>query len=200
MDLLFVELSWNENCDFSLKWKFRYMLNCCLLLQLKINIPYDRNLEFSLTIYFAIVLSNFKQINVMLMHFNEEISCTLGNFVMFVGARLCIIIKCCMPNDFFIYWDYIIFSKIHSFVVFRGITLSSIPHYKWGSWVYCNPNLETIILIFVNMWYVIVNLYIGLNCIIIFVNFQTYANINILGYTTYMCLKATLNNNSRNKV
>lgn len=86
MDLLFVELSWNENCDFSLKCKLKYMLNCCLLLQLKMNIPYDRNLGFSLTIYFAIVLSNFKQISVMLMHFNEEISYTLGNFVMFVGA------------------------------------------------------------------------------------------------------------------
>lgn len=116
---------------------------------------------------------------------------------------LCIIIKCCMPKDFFIYWDYIIFSKRNSFAVFRGITLSSIPHYKWGSWgswVYCNPNLKTILPIFVNMWYVIFNLYIGLNCIIIFVNFQTYANISILGCIMCMCVKATLDNDSRNKV
>jgi len=176
------------------------MLNYCLLLQLKVNIPYDRNLGFSITIYFAIVLSNFKQMSVMLMHFNEEKSWMIGNFVMFGGAWLCIIIKCYMPKDFLIYWNYIIFSKRHSFVMFRGITLSSIPHYKWGSWVHCNPNLETILLIFVNMWYVIVNLHIGLNCIIILVNFQTYANINILGCTMYMCGKATLDNDSKNKV
>jgi hypothetical protein len=64
------------------------MLNCCLLLQLKVNIPYDRNLGFSLTIYFAIVLSNFKQMSVMLMHFNEEKSWMIGNFVMFGGAMI----------------------------------------------------------------------------------------------------------------
>jgi hypothetical protein len=62
------------------------MLNCCLLLQLKVNIPYDRNLGFSLIIYFAIVLFNFKQVSVMLMHFNEEKSCMIGNFVMFGGV------------------------------------------------------------------------------------------------------------------
>jgi len=62
------------------------MLNCCLLLQLEINIPYNRNFGFSLTIYFTIFLSNFKQMSVMHMHFNEEKSCTIGNFVMFGGA------------------------------------------------------------------------------------------------------------------
>jgi hypothetical protein len=113
---------------------------------------------------------------------------------------LCIIIKCCMPKDFFIYYDYIIFSKRHSFVGFRGIKLSPIPHYKWGSWVHCNINLETILLIFVNMWYVIFNLYIGLNCIIILINLQIYANINILGCIMYMCVKTILDNNWRNNV
>lgn len=90
---------------------------------------------------------------------------------------------------FLICWDCIHINKGVFFLPCpKGRSWPAIPHYKWCNWGHCNVDLEASLFILLSIHVLFNFLCVMSNCISsYFVNFLTYANINILCHMLCEC-------------